>query len=172
MAAWYPPGGHDPEPWYAGLPIIPVHDLASPKLGVRRKRFWKKALTAALMQWESTPLSFPRYAAPGYTSDRITIDIVDVQDGTRAQADFGRTPPLSDGTQFPLPGVGWVHVSPITFEQLFRARTPGGLTKIIAHEVGHCFGFAHGGTGAMSTYATGNVNAEEISALRLYFYPR
>lgn len=170
---------YDGPPHYPALPYILVVDLATPRLRRRRRKFWTAALNAALDSWEPSGLQLDgtRDASFAYAFGTITVDLTDTPDGTAGYAAFGITP--EDAVRWPeapheapLPGVGWAHVDPVEFEKIFKSKVSRSLEAIIAHEVGHTFGFGHGPSrNCMDTDTVHNTRptAEEIKALKDYF---
>lgn len=161
-----PPAGDGP-PHYRSLPTLIVVDIGLKKLPRSERRFWRRARNAALAEWEESGLTFDvrtKRASRGYRKNKITLDCDDSIDGTRGTADFGFLP---DDTK--APGVGWAMIDRAWFQDTYLSRVLAPLRRVIAHEIGHTFGFGHGGTGVMSTYATSNVNEEEIEIIRNYW---
>lgn len=163
---------YDGPPHYPALPHILVVDLATSTLHLRRRKFWLAALDAALDSWEPSGLRLDgtRDSSFAYAPGTITISLADTPDGTAGWAAFGFMP--GDETT-PAPGVGWVQVDRAEFEKVFRAKQAGNLRAIIAHEVGHTFGFGHAPPRAcMDTDTVHNTapTAEEIAALHTYFF--
>lgn len=155
---------YDGPPHYPFVPDIVVTDLTW-YMG-RAQRFWLKSRENALAMWAAAGLTFHVKDGTTYRKGRITIGVLPTSDGTRGEAFFGAEPPEAET---PYPGRGWAHVDDDWFKVCYDGRNQAGLTKVLAHEIGHTFGFGHGGTGAMSTYATGAVDGEERLALRRYF---
>lgn len=163
MASWYP-AEYISQPYYPR--VFKYVDRAPLHLNGDRLAFWTKARDAALAMWKPGQISFRRAFNHDYDPGFLTLDVTDTQDGTTGQAWFGALPP--DAT-IPAPGVGWAHIDTEWFEQQFLSNIKRELIEVIAHEVGHTLGFGHGGTGIMSSIPGGDVNDEEIAALRAYW---
>ena len=183
MSDWYPSGycarygyqwcapPYDGPPHYPALPYILVVDLATPRLRLRRRKFWQTALDAALNDWEPSGLQLDGTydSSFAYAPGTITVDLAQTPDGTAGWAAFGLTP----WTETPLEGAGWAHVDPDEFEKLFKAKQANSLRAIIGHEVGHTFGFGHAPSPAcMDTNTARNTRPtdEELAALNTYFF--
>lgn len=181
---WYPSGycqrygfqwctpPFDGPPHYPALPTIPVIDTTVATLGLRRKRFWKAAREAALLDWEAAGLLMPVYAdaSRAFEPGCITLMLAPTPDGTAGWAAFGFLP--NDETTA-ANGIGWVQVNTGEFEKLFASKQGGSLRAIIGHEVGHTFGFGHAPPYAnMDTDTSRNTRptAEELLALNRYFF--
>ena len=180
---WYPSGycarygyqwcspPYDGPPHYPALPLILVVDLASPTLRRRRRRFWRDALNAALDSWEPSGLQLDgtQTSTFAYAPGTITVAIGPIPDGTAGWGAFG----LAPITEEPLPGAGWAWVDEDEFEKLFKAKQSRSLEAIIAHEIGHAFGFGHAPPRACmdtDTFHNTRPTAEELAALNTYFF--
>lgn len=173
---WYPSGycahygqqwctpPYDGPPHYPNAPTIQIHDVAVLRFKPARQDFWKAARKLALDDWRASGLILPVLSTSiGYDAGMITLDCVDIPDvELGGWAGFGMAPITED----PLPGVGWVQVERPEFEKLFQANMVGSLRRIIAHEIGHTFGFSHGGTGVMAVPGPNRPNAEELEAVK------
>jgi len=171
-ASWYPseyykqPGYS--KPWYSRVPRIEIEDTVAPPLGPLRKAWWRRARTKALAMWAAGGLEFVVTETPPgllYRNDGITLARTDVPDPIAAWAAF-QHPPCPGGSV----NCGWVQLDPLAWEQAWKARNLGRMKYLIAHELGHCLGFGHGGTGVMAErWTTNRVNEEELAALRAYW---
>ena len=179
---WYPSGycarygsqwcsdPYDGPPHYPALPLILVVDLATPRLRLRRRKVWLAALNEALDDWEASGLQLDGTRDPNfaYAPGTITVDIGPIPDGTAGWGAFGITPV----TENPLPGAGWAWIDGDEFEKLFKAKRPASIRAILAHEIGHTFGFGHAPARACmdtDTFHNTRPTAEELSALSTYF---
>lgn len=185
---WYPanhtytgdPGGRLVAPHYETMPDrIRVFDwiAKNPTLVRRERQLWRKARTAAFDRWGYWPevieLKREQQRPQGIV---IGSFVPDPLYGPNSYGGFGlypiARPETSDFSQEAWDaGKGWALIHPKVIQDAFTSRTIGRLAGTITHEVGHAFGFGHGGTGVMRSVleAPYHPNAEELKALRAYW---
>lgn len=163
--SWYP-ASYDIRPAYTSTPDIAVADIIAPRLGPLKRAWWRRARTKALAMWEAGGLRFVvTEGVEPFGDDRITLARADVPDPIDAWAAW-QQPPCPEGSV----NCGWVQLDRLAWKQAWRIRNLLRMKYLIAHELGHCLGFGHGGDGIMAArWTTNRVNAEELAALRAYW---
>lgn len=156
-------------PHYETMPdYVRVYDIAVRHSGWTRdqRKLWRKARDRALWRWFPDRVSAEppvRILEKGlvrgdYLPQGITLDVFATTSGysNNSYGGFGLAPlsPPETAEYDPsawVQGKGFALINRAEVNNAFRSLVTGRLTGVICHEVGHAFGFGHGGTGIMES---------------------
>lgn len=170
-------------PHWPTFPEVPVIDGVAASLGLIRRARWRKSRDAGLAMWlpsgltfeviEGPETTFVGIGEPNWPTSSSEQDAF-IQPGRIALVRSTYTPTAPKYWQ--TAWAFWREVSEgsVAFLHLERLKwitAHGGFTlkRTVAHEIGHCIGLAHGGTGIMSGGAA--PDAHDIGSVRNFYFP-
>lgn len=174
--SWWPQNYYI-QPHYSTMPErLRVEDIFVQSLSrVSQLKFWRTARNAACNAWASG-LAIEidvRERQTGYRDERITLGVDELPAGIGGWTGFevdpaGTHDPFPPGEEHP--GMCWIHVAQDEWRTAWLAKSTKQLKDIITHELGHAFGFGHGGSGVMAVpRVAGTPNYEELTLCKEYW---